>query len=182
VILFEDETTRHWFPPPRCRWSRRGEQAKVRITGRNAERVLFGTINPQTGHRVVLRRMRSRREDFQAVLQLLRQRYGNRPPDLLLDRAPGHEAAKSQALAARLEIASVWSPKRCSELDAMDHLWRSVQKDVSADRQWPTVDEHADQAERWVLGLSNREALRQAGILSGDFRLRNLWENFWLPT
>ena len=174
VILFEDETTLHWFPPLRCRWSQRGEQAKVRITGRNAQRVLFGTINPQTGHRVVLRRMRSRQEDFRAVLQLLRQRYGNRPLYLLLDRAPCHEAAKSQALAARLEIALVWLPKQCSELNAMDHLWRFVKKDVSANWQWSTVDEHADQAERWVLGLSNREALRKAGILSGDFWLRNL--------
>lgn len=174
VILFEDETTLHWFPPLRCRWSQRGEQARVRITGRNAKRVLFGAINPRTGHRVVLRRMRSRQEDFQAFLRLLRQRYGDRPLYLLLDRAPCHEAAKSQALAARLGITLVWLPKQCSELDAMDHLWRFVKKDVSANWQWSTVDEHADRAEGWVLSLSNREALRKAGILSGDFWLRNL--------
>ena len=174
VILFEDETTLPWFPPLRCRWSQRGAQAEVRITGRNAKRVLFGTINPQTGHRVVLRRMRARQEDFQPLLHLLRHRYGNRPLYLLLDRALCHEAAQSQALAARLEITLVWLPKQCSELNAMDHLWRFVKKDVSANGQWSTVDEHADQAEGWVLGLSNREALRKAGILSRNFWLRNL--------
>src|SRR6202011_3826227 len=56
VILFEDETTLRWFPPLRGMWARRGEQAKVRITGQNAKRVLFGTINLRTGHRVILRR------------------------------------------------------------------------------------------------------------------------------
>lgn len=174
MILFEDETTLHWFPPLRCRWSQRGEQAEVRITGRNAKRVLFGTINPQTGHRVVLRRRGARQEDFHAFLDLLRQRYGNRPLYLLRDRAPCHEAARGQALAARLEIALMWLPEQSSELNAMDHLWRFVKKDVSANWQWSTVDEHADQAEGWALGLSNREALRKAGILSGDFWLRNL--------
>jgi hypothetical protein len=174
VILFEDETTLRWFPPLRCQWAHRGEQAKVRITGQNAKRVLFGTINPRTGHRVVLRRGRSRQEDFQAFLRLLRRRYGSRPIYLLLDRAPCHEAVKSQKLASRLGIVLVWLPKQCSELNAMDHLWRFVKKNVSANWQWATVDEHAEQAERWVLGLSDREALRKAGILSKNFWLRNL--------
>jgi hypothetical protein len=132
VILFEDEATLRWFPPLRCQWSHRGEQAEVRITGPKAKRVLFGTINPRTEHRVVLRRWRQRQEDFQAFLKLLRQRYGSRPIYLLLDRAPCHEAAKSPALAIRLGIELVWLPKQCSELNAMDHLWRFLKEDVSA--------------------------------------------------
>jgi len=64
----------------------------------------------------------------------------------------------------------------------MDHLWRLVRGRVSADSQRSTVDQHVDHAERWVLGLSDREALRKAGILSEDFWLRHLRCNFWLPT
>jgi hypothetical protein len=79
VILFEDETTLRWFPPLRGMWARRGEQAEVRITGQNAKRVLFGTINPRTGHRITLRRPRMRQADFQEFLRLLRRRYGGRP-------------------------------------------------------------------------------------------------------
>ena len=53
VILFEDETTLRWFPSLRGMWAIRGEQAKVPITGQNAKRVLFGTINVRTTHRTV---------------------------------------------------------------------------------------------------------------------------------
>jgi hypothetical protein len=77
-------------------------------------------------------------------------------------------------LAARLGIELVWLPTQCSELTAMDHLWRFLKADVSANWQWATIDEHAEQAEKWVLGLSNWEALRKPGILSKDFWLRNM--------
>ena len=86
VILFEDETTLRWFPPLRGMWARRGEQARVPITGQNAKRVLFGAINFRTGHRVVLRRPQTRQADFQEFLRLLRRRYGGRPLYLLLDK------------------------------------------------------------------------------------------------
>ena len=56
----------------------------------------------------------------------------------------------------------------------MDHLWRPVKGEISANGQWTTVDEHADHAERSVLGLSNREALRKAGILSEGVWLSHL--------
>src|SRR5215831_1492987 len=78
VLLLEDETLLRLFPPLRACWAWRGQQAVVPITGRNAKRVLFGTINPRTGHRVMLRRRRMRQEDFQAFLQLLGARYGRR--------------------------------------------------------------------------------------------------------
>jgi hypothetical protein len=155
-------------------WARRGEQAKVRITGQNAKRLLFGTIHPRTGHRLVLRRAQARQADFQAFLRLLRQRYSGRPLYLLWDEAPGHDTPGSRALAVRLSIELVWLPKPCSGLNARDHLWRHVKGEVSANWQWTTVDEHADPAEEWVLDLSDREALRKAGILSEDFWLRHL--------
>jgi DDE superfamily endonuclease len=174
VILFEDETTLRWFPPLRGMWARRGEQARVRITGQNAKRVLFGTINIRTGHRVILRRHQMRQADFQEFLRLLRRRYKGRPLYLLLDKAPCHDTRGSHACAARLRIHLIWLPKQCPELNGMDHLWKPVKGQISANWQWTTVDEHADHAERWVLGLSNREALRKAGILSDDFWLRHL--------
>lgn len=55
VLLFEDEIIVRLFPVLRRAWALRGEQAKVAISGRNARRVLFGTINPRTGHRILMR-------------------------------------------------------------------------------------------------------------------------------
>lgn len=173
-MLLQDETLLRQFPPLRAAWAPLGEQAQVPITGENARRVLFGTLNPRTSHRVVLQRPSMRQEDFQAFLRVLRARYPGRPLYLLLDKAGCHTAAKSQALAARLNIHLLWLPKQWSELNAMDHLWRALKQYISANRQYPSVDAQAQHAEDWVLGLSPRQALRKAGVLSHLFWLRSL--------
>ncbi len=174
VLLFEDETILRWFPPLRYTWAFRGEQAVVPITGRNAKRVLFGALNPRTGHRLVLRRFRQRQEDFQAFLRYLRRHYPGRPIWLLLDKAPGHDAARSQTSAARLGIVLVWLPKQCSELNAVDHLCKQLKRLIAANRQFRTIDDEAGYAEQWFLGLTARQALRKAGALSDDFWLKDL--------
>jgi len=182
VLLFLDETLLRLFPPLRAAWALAGEQAAVRISGRNAKRVLFGAINPRTGHRIVQVRRQMWQQDFQAFLRELRRRYPGRPLWLLLDRAPCHTAVRSQALALRLGIELLWLPKQCSELNAMDQLWKELKLHVSANRQYATVDEHGAAAERWVLGLAPPQALRKAGILSPGFWLRDLLRNFRRPT
>jgi transposase len=182
VLLFVDATILRWFPPLRFAWAFRGEQATVKISGRNAKRVLFGAINPRTGHRLVLRRPRMRQEDFQAFLRYLRQHYPGRPLWLLLDKAPCHDAVKSQQLAARLGVTLLWLPKQCSELNAVDQLWKELKRLIAANRQFRTIDVEADFAEHWFLGLSPRQALRKAGILSEGFWLKDFLKNFWLPT
>ena len=132
VLLFEDETILRLLPVLRRAWSLRGEQALVPITGHNAKRVLFGTLNPKTGHRIVLRRANMRQESYQDFLRLLRQSYPGRAIGLLLNAAPCHIAPKSLALATALHLELVWLPKQCSELNAMDQLWRGLKHDISA--------------------------------------------------
>lgn len=171
MLLVEDETILRLFPVLRRAWSLRGVQAQVPITGRNARRVLFAAINPRTGHRVCLRRPNMRQEHFQEFLRVLRRRYRHRPIWMLLDEAPCHIAARSQALARQLDIHLVWLPKQCSELNAMDQLWKEMKGKISANFQFPSIEEHADQAEKWLLDLSAREALRKGGVLS---------KNYWL--
>lgn len=173
VILFEDETILRLFPVLRRAWSLRGEPAIVPITGGNAKRVLFGTINPLTGRRIVLRCPNMRQEHFQNFLRLLRRAYPGREVWLLLDKAPCHIAQRSQKLAAALSIELIWLQKQCSELNAMDQLWRGLKADISANHQFNDIDEHASWAENWLLSLTRSEALLKAGIFS---------ENFWLQS
>jgi len=172
----EDEIILRLFPVLRRAWSLRGEQAVVPITGRNAKRVLFGTINIRTGHRLVWRGPNMRQENFQAFLRYVRRCYPGRPLWMLLDEAPCHIAPKSQALAKALGIVFIWLPKQCSELNAMDHLWRELKDDISANYQFNSIDEHADYAENYTLNLSNRQALRRAGILSKSFWLKSFFQ------
>ena len=112
------------FPVLRRAWALQGAQAHVAMTGCNAQRVLFGAMNLRTGQRVVLRGAPMEQAHCQAFLRLLREAYAGRPIALLLDEAPGHRAAKSQRRAAQLDIALIWLPKPCAELNAMDQLWR----------------------------------------------------------
>jgi len=172
VLLMEDETLLRLFPVLRRAWSLRGRQAEVPITGRNAKRVLFATINLRTGHRICLRGVNMRQMNFHALLAEIRRRYGRRPVWMLLDEAPCHIATRSQALAAALDIHVVWLPKQCSELNSMDQLWKELKGKVSANHQFSSIEEHADYAERWLLSLTDKEALRKAGVLSKNFWLR----------
>lgn len=176
VLLFEDETILRLLPVLRRAWSRRGEQALVPITGSNAKRVLFGTINPRTGHRIVMSRPNMQQENFQDFLRLLRRSYPGRAIWLLLDKAPCHVTAKSQALAAALNIKLIWLPKQCSELNAMDQLWRGLKANISANYQFKDIDEHSAWAQKWVLSLTRSEALLKASIFSENFWLRSFFK------
>jgi DDE superfamily endonuclease len=147
------------------------------------ERTLFGALNVRNGRRVLLRRARACAPDFQAFLRDLRQHYrAGQPLWLLLDKAPCHVAAGSLALAAELNITFLWLPRQCSELNAMDHLWRHLKNDLAANRQRPHIEALAQQAEPWTLALSPQQTLRKAGLLSKNCWLKHVRTNFWLPT
>lgn len=144
----------------------------MRLSGWNAKRVIFGALNPRTGHRVLLARPHPRREDFGQFLQLLRTRYGARPLMLLLDEASCHIAQYTHSLARRLAITLVYLPKRSPELSPMDHLWREPKAKVCANHQYADIDEEVRAFIAYILDLSPRQALRKAGTLSRHFWLR----------
>src|SRR3954465_13009241 len=172
VKLFEDETDLLLFPPLRAAWGLRGQPIEVPISGFNARRVVFGTINIDTGHRLFLARPRQRGEDFRAFLQIIRPHYRGWHVALLLDEDPSHTAGGSQDLAVEMGIELIWLPKRCPELNGMDHLWGHGKDHLCANRQYAGIDEEAVRFVGFLGGLSNREALQQAGILSEDFWLK----------
>jgi hypothetical protein len=172
VKLFEDETDLLLFPPLRAAWGLRGQPLEVPISGHNARRVVFGTINLDTGRRLLLPRRRQRGEDFRAFLELIASHYRGWHVALLLDEDPCHTAQASQRLAGYLGMRLLWLPKRCPELNGMDHLWGHGKDHMSANKQYETIDGQVARFVRYLQGLPNRDALRQAGILSDDFWLQ----------
>ena len=183
MLLATDWTLLRLFPPLRSAWACEGTQADVPITGANAKRVLFGAINLRTAHRVVLTAHHAGGAAVRTFLVEVRRRYRRSGTIwLLADRATGHTAAATQALAARLGIRFLWLPKQAPELNAMDRLWRELKRLVAANRQAPTVDVLAAQASAWVLALTPTEARRKAGMLADHYWLKHLSQDFWLPT
>jgi hypothetical protein len=173
VLLFEDQTIVRLFPVLRRAWALRGEPMAVGITGRNAKGVLFGTINLRTGHRIVMQHPKMNQRGFQAFLQVLRRSYPGREVWLLLDEGTAHTAPQSQALAEELNIKLIWLPKQCPELNCMDHLFKELKADISANYQYSDIDEHVAFAKNYIGKLTNKQALKRAGILSKNFWLKS---------
>jgi transposase len=171
ALLFEDETDLLLFPPLRACWAKRGESAEVVLSRQNARRVIFGAINVQTGHRLLLPRPKQRAEDFQAFLGLIHNHYRSWPVELLLDGDSSHTAHGSVGLARELEIGLIWLPKRCPELNPVDHLWGHAKNEVCANHQDTSIDHLVESFIRYIQRLPPEQARLKAGILS---------ENFWL--
>jgi transposase len=174
-VLFEDETDLLLFPPLRAGWAKRGETKQVVLSGFNDKCTLFGAIEPLTGQLHLVARKTQRGEDFCAFLRHLRaQHHPRQILVLLLDGDSSHTAKAPTALADDLGIVLLFLPKRCPHLNPVDHLWRSVKKDVCANRQYVDLDDEVDRVVNYLWALSPQEALTKSGILSPHFWLRSL--------
>ena len=174
VLLFEDETILRLFPSLRRAWARQGQQGIIAVSGHNDQRVLFGSVDVHSGHRVVLEKPRVSQSGFQEFLQMLRTTYRRCNIWLLLDGSSVHKAAASRALAQKLKIELIFLPRQCPELNAMDHLWRHLKADTCANYQYKNMEELARAAESYVRSLSNQEAKTKAGINSKHFWLKSI--------
>ena len=101
---------------------------------------------------------------------------------LLADRASGHTAQATLALAKQLRIEFVWLPKQWPELNAMDQLWKELKRNAAANRQAASIDDLADRASQWMLNLTPAQARWKSGMASSKFWIRSLSQDFWLPT
>jgi len=174
VVLFQDETKLRLYPVLRRAWSLSGEQGRVAISGKNAQMVLSCALNIKTGRRITLPHPRMSAGSFQQFLRKVRKAYRGRPIAMLLDNGGLHTAKASQSLAKKLNITLIWLPKQASELNCVDQLWRSVKSDISANKQYPSIEQHAQAAQDYVQKLSKRNALTKAGVYSEKFWLRKL--------
>jgi DDE superfamily endonuclease len=175
VVLAQDETDLLLFPPLRAAWSRRGEAARVWLSGQNARRVIFGAMNLRTGTRLLVPRQTGRSGDFQAFLAELGWHYRSWHIALLLDEDSCHTAKASLRRAEGMTL--LWLPNRAPKLNPMETLWGQAKDVISANQQYPTIDKHVDSFLDYVRGLTNEEALQTSGVLSKNFWLRRVLSN-----
>ena len=159
------------LPPLRAAWALRGEQASVPISGKNARRSLFGTIDLRNGRRVLMPSAHQCLGDYHRFLRRLRAGLGGCGALwLLLDRHGSHRSPSSLRLACALDIRLLWLPRQSPKLNPLDQLWGGLKNDLAANRQFASIDELAGHAEEWVRSLSAKQTLRRAGLLS-----KNCW-------
>ena len=166
-----DETIITETPPLYSCYCRIGEQCQVPITGNRQKRILHGVINVMSGDALLFITEEWNQDTHQAFMMMIRAHWRGWHIVLFEDRGTPHTAEESMELAADLGIEVRLLPRATPELNAMDHLWRHMKRQALANQRTPSIDESADNACRYILGLSRRERLRQAGVLSGNFWL-----------
>jgi transposase len=166
-----DEVIITEIPPLYCCYGHCGQQVSVPITGQRAKRILHGAINIVTGEVILFITTEWVAETHQAFLQMIRSHWRGWGIILFEDRGSPHTAEESVTLAKRLNIETRFLPRATSELNAMDHLWRSVKGRGVANRSTISIDDSADKACEHILRMSPYERRKKAGILS---------DNFWL--
>jgi transposase len=160
-------------PPLYSCYGRKGETVVVPITGNHAKRILHGVINIGSGDVLLLVTHEWVQETHQAFLRMIRAHWRGWRIVLFEDRGTPHKAEDSLALAAHLGIQVRLLPRATPELNAMDHLWRSVKGRGVSNQPTLSMDDSADQACQHIFRMSRHERLQKAGVLSG---------NFWLTT
>jgi transposase len=173
-VWWGDETTLREFPPLRASWSKRGRQAIVTISGRNARRVVHGAVQGRTGELVRVVRERHRADDALALIEALGALRPAASKLLIWDNAPPHKPRRVRDAARAAGIEVVFLPFRAPELNPCEDLWRGLKQEVAANRAYPSVDDLATRAIAWLDGMTTEDRLRRCGLRSSKFD--------WLPT
>lgn len=171
VLLAEDETDVLLFPPIRAGWALRGQPGAVVISGQNARRTVFSTLQLRTGYLLSLAQECKRALEFQEFLDFVRWHYRGWPVAMLLDEYSAHSAPDSVSLAEDLDIELLWLPKRSPHLNPLDRLWGKGKDAVCANAQQSTIEVQVDQFIEYYQGLSPTERLRKAGLFSPNYWL-----------
>ena len=148
-----------------------GQQAEVPITGNRQKRVLYGALNPKTGHICPDRALKWNQDTFQTHLRHIRSLWRGWNIVLFPDRGLPHRAKRSLELADQLGIELRWLPTACPELNPMEGIWRETKGHILPNEPTPDIDPWLDPACEHILEMSSRERLHKAGVLSGNFWL-----------
>jgi transposase len=173
-VWVADETALREFPPLRAGWSRRGDPAKVVISGRNARRTLLGALNVHSGELVATVRERCRTDDVLAAVAHLGTVRPNVPKLLIWDNAPPHHPHRVRQAAAEAGITLAFLPYRAPELMPLEELWRGLKATVAANRCYAALDDLVERALAWLAAMNDAERRRRCGLESSKFQ--------WLST
>jgi transposase len=173
-VWVADETALREFPPLRASWSKRGEPARVVISGRNKRRAILGALNATTGELVRTVRDRCRTDDVLAGVEALGAVRPEAPKLLIWDNAPPHMPHRVRDAAREAGIAIAFLPFRSPELMPLEDLWRGLKQTVAANRCYASLDELAERALAWLDDMPDAERRRRCGLETSKFD--------WLPT
>jgi transposase len=169
-----DETGLRESPPLRCGWARKGEQAAVVVSGRNARRTLHGALNAATGELVRTVTTTAKTADVVAAVEALGAGRPRAPTLPTWDNAPPHQPKRAREAAALAGIEPAFLPSRAPGLMPSEDVRRTAKAGVAANRCYATMEELVERAVGAPDALPPDDLLRRAGLRSSKFQ--------WLPT
>lgn len=158
-------------PPLYYCYGRIGEQKCVSIVGQRAKRIVHGALNIYTGDLALLITEEWTQYSHQTFLHMIRAQWRGWSIVLFEDRGAPHTAAASVSEAQSLGIEIRWLPRATPELNAVDHLWRHAKAITLANAPIRPVADSAMALCEYLIHLSPRQRLIQAGARSSDFWL-----------
>ena len=169
-----DETALREFPPLRAGWARKGQQAAVTVSGRNARRTLHGALNVASGELVRTVTPTAKTGDVVAAIAALGAVRPWAPKLVIWDNAPPHHPKRVREAAALAGIDLAFLPFRAPELMPLEDVWRGTKGEAAANRCYASMEELAERAVAALDALGPEGLLARAGLRSSKFQ--------WLPT
>jgi transposase len=173
-VWVADETALREFPPLRAGGSKRGEPARVVISGRTKRRTILGALNATTGELVRTVRERCRTDDVLAAVEALGAVRPGTPTLLVWDNTPPHQPHRVRDAARAGGFTVAFLPFRSPELMPLEERWRGLKATVAANRCYASLDDLTERALAWLDDMTDAERHRRCGLASSTFS--------WLPT
>ena len=142
-----DETILTLLPPLRKCWMKRGEQKQIPTPSVQKRAYLFGAydwhsdtiswlVSPQQNSHTFL----------EFLLHLMLTCYPTERVILVLDNAPHHRSAFSQAALSLFEdrLLVFWLPRYCSTLNPIERFWKHLKEHVCINKLFATLDDLTD--------------------------------------
>ena len=171
VVLMLDETIITETPPLYSCYGHVGEQVRVPITGNRSKRILHGAINVKSGDVSLLITEEWINETHQTFLSMIRSHWRGWNIVLFEDRAGQHKSPESLEWAERVGDRGPAAAEGHAGVERDGPPVEAHQARDGGSRATKTVATSALDACQYIIDLSPRDRLRQAGVLSGNFWL-----------
>jgi len=142
-----DETTLTLLPPLRKCWMKRGEQKRIPTPGQQERACLFGAYDWHADELTWRLTKKANSQSFlDFLLHLMLDCYPTQRIVLVLDNAPYHRSAYSQAALSLFEdrLVVVWLPRYCSTLNPIERYWKHLKEQVCINKLFATMKELTD--------------------------------------
>lgn len=142
-----DETVLTLLPPLRKCWMKRGEQKTIPTPGTQERTHVFGAYDWHADEITWLLAEKQNSQSFlDFLLHLMLKRYPKERMVLVLDNAPHHRSAYSQAALSLFEdrLLVVWLPRYCSTLNPIERYWKHLKEQVCINKLFATMQDLTD--------------------------------------